>query len=418
MIDETTWDWQTDTKKIRLKEWYERFKWVEELHVSPDGENIAAIINYDEAEFGVCVNGKTWEDTFEKAWSLKFAPDGKLAVLASKDEEWSVCVDGGFWETWFDFIWDLEFTPDGRFTSVTVQKDMQYGMAVNDEEWDTFYENITGAVLSDQGDSAAVVQVNPLSQADIEGFNSGVFSVALNGSPEAGKYMNAWDVCFDSQGKQIAYSVRKNRSNYSLVANNTLWDKDFQSVWKPMFYNGGRSVLAPVRIGGKWFLYINGVAFWHNGFEQLWKVTISDATKKIAAVVSESFGKWTICENNTTWPFQCNGMISDLFYSRDGSLLTAVYKHNGYWDVAVNGKKWKLKADKLWAPVISRDGSTLVARMEKDNKYFLVVNGKVYQEQFDMVFEPRISPDSKKVLLKTIKDGTYERKVLLLDKIT
>ena len=98
MKDEKTWDWQTEKKEIPVKEWKDSYNWVEEFHVSPDGEKIAAIVNIDEAEFSICMNGETWEETLEKAWALRFLPDGRLVALVANDEEWTVCVDGISWE--------------------------------------------------------------------------------------------------------------------------------------------------------------------------------------------------------------------------------------------------------------------------------------------------------------------------------
>ncbi len=417
MKDEKSWDWQIQKKEIPLTEWQERFNWVEEPCVSPDGEKIASIVNIDEAEFSVCVNGEAWEETFEKAWALRFTPDGKLAALVANDEEWTVSIDGSSWETMFDYIWDLKITSTGSFIGAAVQKDGEYGMAVNDTLWDNLYANISGVTLSEQGVSAAVVQVTPMGQGDIEGFSAGIFSAAVNGNAQAEKFMNIWDISFDNQGKQIAYSVRKNREDYSLVNNNTIWDKNFQFVWKPQFIEQGTSLVAPVRLGGKWTLFKDGNPFWEKQYGQLWKLTIDQDTGKIAAVISDSFGKWDVTENEKSWGLDCDTIISDLFYSDNGNSLVAVYKNKGRWDIAVNEKPWNIKADKLWNPVISHNNEIFATRMERDNQFFLCVNGKVYNENFDMVFEPAISPDNDKILLKTIKNGVYTRQILNIDNI-
>ncbi|NOX32844.1 MAG: Tmc redox complex protein TmcD [Deltaproteobacteria bacterium] len=417
MKDEKSWDWHSGKKEIPVKEWQNRFNWVEEPYVSPDGEKIASIVNTDEARFSVCVNGETWENNFEKAWSLKFMPDGRLATLVSNDEEWTACVDGVSWETRFDYTWDLKFTPDGSSIAVAVQKDGQYGMAVNDTIWDRLYENISGVVLSDQGTSAAVVQADPLGQGDIEGFSSGIFCAAVNGVAQQEKFMNIWDLSFDSKGKQLAYSIRKNRVDYSISRGSQPWKKNFQFSWKPEFIDKENSVIAPVRQGGKWFLFKDEAPFWNKSYGQLWKLAIHGNGKKIAAVVSDNFGKWTVCENDETWNFYCDTIISDLFYSDNGNLLIAVFKDKGLWDIAVNQKAWNIRADKLWSPVVSRDDTIVAARMEKDGVFYLVVNGKVYKEYFDMVFEPQISPDNDKILLKTMKNGIYSRQILSLDKV-
>jgi len=417
MKDEKEWDWLPGEKQIPVKEWQDQFNWVEELHVSPDGEKIAGIVNTDEAPFTVCVNGESWEEGFDKAWSLRYLPDGRLSCLVSTEEEWTVCVDDALWETRFDYIWDFQHSDDGAFIGAAIQSGGEYGMAVNDTPWESLYHNISGAVLSNQGTSAAVVQVEPLGQGDIEGFSRGIFSVAVDGDAKDNACMNIWDLSFDGDGRQIAYTVRKNRVDYSISKDNQAWTKNFQFVWKPEFILNNQSLLAPVRQNGKWFLFKDESPFWRKSYEQLWKLSIDKDGGKIAAIVSNQYGKWTVSEDDQPWDFQCDTMISDLFYAGNGASLIAVFKHQGAWDIAVNAKPWRLSADKLWKPVVSRDNTITATRMEKNKGFYLVVNGKVYKERFDMIFEPKISPENDKVLLKAMKNGIYSRQVLTLDKV-
>lgn len=417
MKDEKEWDWMPGEKLIPVKEWHDQFNWVEELQVSPDGEKIAAIVNTDESEFTVCANGEPWEERFDKAWSLRFLPDGRLSCLVCAEEEWTVCVDDALWENRFDYIWDFRHSDDGAFIGAAVQTDGEYGMAVNDTLWESLYHNIAGVVLSNQGTSAAVVQVEPLGQGDIEGFSRGIFSVAVDGNAVDAAYMNIWDLSFDTQGRQIAYTLRKNRVDYSISKDNQIWGENFQFTWKPEFIRNNQSVIAPVRQNGKWFLFKDESPFWQKSYEQLWKLAIHRDGEKIAAVVSDKYGKWTVSEDDHIWNFNCDTMIPDLFYSDNGQSLIAVFKHKGVWDIAVNAKSWKLSADKLWKPVVSRDNSIAATRMEKDKGFYLVVNGNVYKEKFDMIFEPKISPENDKILLKAMKNGIYSRQVITLDKV-
>ena len=181
MEENKSFDWSTDLKEVPVREWEDRFTWVEEPYVSPDGETIASIVNVEEGVFTVCENGETWDKEYDKAWSLRPLPDGKFAACVSSDEEWTLSISGNEWENWFDFIWNLQVNQDGSSLSLAVQKDMEYGMAVNDKPWDQMYENINEMVLSDTGSSAAVVQVTSMVQADIEVFKNGIFSCAVNG---------------------------------------------------------------------------------------------------------------------------------------------------------------------------------------------------------------------------------------------
>jgi hypothetical protein len=418
MKDKTAWDWQTEKKEIPVQEWNNQFNWIEEPYVSPDGEQIAAIVNTDESEFNVCINGELWDETFEKAWSLRFTPDGKPVVLVSQDEEWTVCVDGSLWENRFDYIWALKFTPDGSHIAVAIQKEGEFGMAVNDQVWENLYENINGMVLSPRGITAAVVQVESMGQADIDTFTRGIFSVAVDGNVRPEKFMNIWDIAFDGQGEQIAHVFRKNRTEYSIFQADAPWEKTFQAAWEPVFMNHSpTSLLAPVRENGKWMLFKNGTPFWNHKYEQLWKVALSEDQTRIAAVVSDSFGKWTVVVNDgDSWATHADIMISDLFYG-SGQTLIAVLKTGGLWTLAVNDILWDLKADKLWKPSVSSDGKVIATRFEKKGNYYLAVNSRIHSQPYDVLFDPEISPDNRSILVKAMKDGIYIRQVLSVDSI-
>ena len=104
--------------------WQEKNEWVEEPSASPDGEAIAAIAKSADEEFTVCVNGEPWENSFEKIWYPRFAPDGRLTAIVSEMGEWTVAVDGVAWENKFGYVWNTLFSDDGEHIAVAVQQDM------------------------------------------------------------------------------------------------------------------------------------------------------------------------------------------------------------------------------------------------------------------------------------------------------
>lgn len=413
MKTKDSWDWDTSKKTIPVGEWAEKYNWIEEIHVSPDGEKVASIVNIDDAEFGICENGSVLDGTFEKAWSLRYGANGKPVCFAANDDEWTVFTPGDTWEDTFDYIWDMKINSDGSQISASVQRDGEYGMAVNGNIRGGMYENIAGTVMDDKGNTAAVVQVDPLNQGDIDGFKKGIFSVALNGELVSDKHMNIWDLSINSKGTEVAYSIRKNRTEYTIGQNQSQWSRSFQCSWKPEFTSGD-SVLAPVKQGG-WILFKDDEKLWSKDYLQITKLATSN--DKVAAVVSDKYGMWGVSENNEIWDFRCNRIISDLYYSREGKSLISVFKDKEHWDIAIDNRVWGLRADKLWKPVVSDDSQIFATRAEIDGKYYLIVNGKLYKTGFDMVFEPVISPDSSKVLLKVLEGDIYNRYILSLDKI-
>ena len=129
MTHSATWDWDIQEKPVTdIAEWNEKYTEVHELVVSPDGEKVAAIVQTDDESFRPCVNGQVWENGFEKAWSLRFSPDGRLVCLAMNDDEWTVVVDDQPWEETFDYVWNLTFTPDGKNIAANCRTPEGYGI--------------------------------------------------------------------------------------------------------------------------------------------------------------------------------------------------------------------------------------------------------------------------------------------------
>ena len=183
MQDTNKWDWETPMKKIPFAPWQTQYRWVEEPYSSPDGENIAAIVNIDEGEFNVCVNGELWDTTFDKIWYLRFAPDNRLTALVSDMGEWTVAVDGAAWDNKFGYVWNTLFSHNGNHIAVAFQNDQNYGMAVDNQVWEQTYPNMTYMTFSHTGGhTAATVQVKSVDSGEIHAFQEGSFSTAVDGA--------------------------------------------------------------------------------------------------------------------------------------------------------------------------------------------------------------------------------------------
>ena len=115
MPNQSSWNWEPQERRIaELAPLRERFFEVHEYAVSPDGERIAVPVVPEPGGARVWENGALWDDELERAWSLRYTPDGRLAALVRVDDMWSVAVDGKRWEGAFDFAWNLKTSPAGR----------------------------------------------------------------------------------------------------------------------------------------------------------------------------------------------------------------------------------------------------------------------------------------------------------------
>jgi hypothetical protein len=206
--------------------------------------------------------------------------------------------------------------------------------------------------------------------------------------------------------------VRLNLYDYTIAVNGTPWTKTFACVWEPVFHPTRGTVMAPVRVQGKWALAENGEIIWGQRFIQLWQTQFSSDGKKLAAIVSPKFGRWTVAVDGFPWSATFGDMVTDLVFSPDGSRIAATVKDNGRWTVAADGRSWQNTFDAVGKPVFSQDGRQLAARVERNGKYTIAVNDRTWRNACDAAWDPVFHPGGDKILLRTIETGTYFRRVL------
>lgn len=410
------WDWAKGKRNVlpsaAAKDAY---LWQEEAYVSPDGETLAAVVRLEDESFTMRVNDAEWEETFEKVWYPRFAPDGRLTALVMNDDEYTVAVDGQPWEERYSFIWNTMFGAGGQVYA-SVQQDMQYGLSCDGAAWETLFENANSyALRADGKKSAGVVQVKTLGQADLEGFRSGIYTVAVDGNAWEASFLNAWTPVFDNRGgERVAAQVRLSYAEYTIAVNGELWPATYGCVWAPSFDPATGALAAPVRQGGKWGLAVDSAMAWSPKYFQCWEQQWSRDGKKIWAVVAPEYGKFTVACNDRPWSAYFP-VITDLSLSPDGSRAAALASHvNDDFRVVVDGQVWPGGWDMAWKPVFSPDGGHVAALVRKRDAWTYQVDGKPVKEIFSRAWEPVFSPDSSSVLLRGIQEGALVRVVLPL----
>ncbi len=123
--------------------------------------------------------------------------------------------------------------------------------------------------------SVAVVQVEPLAEADTVGFMEGTWSLAVNGEAWQRKFINVYGPAISADGGGVAAEVRLDICEYTLAENAEPWAGRFGCVWEPSYRNGSRNLLAPVRVNGSWTIAENGSPIWDSRFMQLWNQRLS-----------------------------------------------------------------------------------------------------------------------------------------------
>jgi len=417
MTRSTDGPWDPAIVDLPLSPWRDRFLWVEEIQASPAGDAAAAVVRLGEEGFSVCVNGEPWPEPFEKIWHLRYAPDGRLVALASREGEWTVVVDGVPWENRFSFVWSPLFSRDGSRIAVAFQRDMAYGMAVDDVPWEETFPNLTCPLLrADGAATAAVVQTEPLSEGDIVKYREGIYTAAVDGRPWERRFMNVWGLaCGADGGGRLAAEVRLSPTEYTIAVDGTPWGETFACVWTPLVHPVRGTVLAPVRREGRWWLAEDGRILWDRPFVQLWQTQVSPDGRHIAAVVAPAFGRWTVAVDGRPWKATAGEMASDPCFSPAGGRLAVRFKDRGRWTIAVDGRVWRQARQMVFTPVFSPDGGRLCVRFKEQGRFGYLLDDRPWELGAEAAWDPVFSPAGDRLLLRTVEGGLFRRRVLPLE---
>lgn len=417
------WDWTPGKREIEeLAGWPGRYDTVYDPCISQDGEKIAAIVKTGDDEWSVCVNGHTWDAGFEKIWNLRFLPDNRLMALVSDTAMWTVAVDGTAWDNWYEFVWSPVFGKDSPHITVAAQTGLRYFAVTEDTPWENDFNALTSLTVSRDGaTTAAVVQHGSFPEADIDKFQEGYFTAALNGHAWDSSFVNAWELDLSEDGRHLAAEVRTSIYNYTIAVDGRTWDREFSCVWRPKFHPKDNSVTAPVKVPGGWTIAQNAEPIWHGRYVQLWHHMYSPDGSRIAAIGAPEYGKWTIVENDRPWTTRFKELVTDAVYNPSGESIACVGKSDGKWYVAVNDLVWDTPYDMAWQPVFSPDGRHVAALVEKKGKYTIAIDGRLLDMEFAAAWHPVFSPDGCMLLVKGVlpknMGGQYCRYVLKVDNI-
>ena len=229
MAEIESWDWWTEEKCIaNLNEWRTQFQVVQEFAVSNDGEKIAAVVEIENKKAVPCVNGKIWENTYERVWPLRFSPDGRLVCAALQNYEWTLIVDQAPWEETYDFVWNLTFSPDGKYIAVNIKKDNEFGISLNGRAWENKFFEARDVIMSPDGRrTASRVKTKRVASLDIMGYADKVLTVAVDGNPWDTKFLSIWGITFSPDGGSAAAGVKLKPMEFTIAVDGVLWQDTF-----------------------------------------------------------------------------------------------------------------------------------------------------------------------------------------------
>jgi hypothetical protein len=335
----------------------EKFDYLWNLNLTPDGKGFAMNAKKGD-DYGIVLNGKTWENLFVEIRDLAISPDGmKTAsvVLTQRIKEgdiftfqkgfWTIAVDGTAWDKNFVNVWGFTFSPDNNHVAAEVRLNLyEYTIAVDGKPWDTVYNCIWEPRFK-PGSNHVIAPVK----------TAAGWTLVMDGQPIWNNFVQVWSHKFSPDGERIAAVVAPEFGKWTVAVDGTPWTKTFSDA-----------VISPV---------------------------FSPDSKRVAALVKESHE-----------PFHMGSGIHNV-------------PGNDRWTIAVDGTPWIEDFDMIWDPVFSPGGDTVIAKAEKNGKYCVAVNGKSGKQWFDSLWSPVFSPDGEKLLIRCIDGGKYYRRLVPLGEI-
>jgi hypothetical protein len=177
-------------------------------------------------------------------------------------------------------------------------------------------------------------------------------------------------------------------------------------------------------VGGKWGLARDGELAWPARYCQLWHLRTDARGKRIAAIVSPKFGRFTVRVGETLWK-TTYPVLTDLRLGPEGERSAAVGASRidpehpdplfapPTWQLVVDDQPASGWFDQVFPPVFSPDGAFVAARVKHKNRFGYILDGRVYPREFDMAWDPVFSSDGKRIMLR-VRDGDSLKRIVAI----
>ena len=275
-----------------------------------------------------------------------FGPDGRLVCIAMNDDEWTVAVDDELGKRPMTMSGTLAFSEDGAGIAANCRSSEGYGVILNGVPWETTFTEMRSCMISKDGSSCAGnAQLEPLAEADIEGFLKRLWTTVVNGSAWDESFLNVWGVALSDDGSSVAAEVRPNSNQQTIAVDGKPWGDSVQGgLGTDLQARDKRRRRSGTYTRG-WKLLMNDKPVWNKSFLQVWHQTFSPDTNRIAAVACPQFGRWTLVVDGDLWRPTFGHVVLEPVFSPDGKRVAAVVKDEETWSMAVDGKPWSLQCE-------------------------------------------------------------------------
>ncbi|MEZ4526668.1 MAG: WD40 repeat domain-containing protein [Desulfobacterales bacterium] len=290
---------QNDGKYLAVNNdepWKHDFMFMTDLASSDDGLHSAGVVQvvpFSEGDihtfrqgcYTAAVDGKAWDSKFMNVWEPVFSPSGKrvAAQVRISNYEYTIATDGMPWSRNFGCVWKPVFHPKGDSVTAPVRVAGAWHLAKDGEIiWNRKFVQLWHHAYSPDMQKIAAI-VSP---------KFGIWTVAVNGIPwknTVDEYIT--DMVFSPRQNRLA-CVGKNRGKYYVLADDNIWQEDFDMAWVPVFSPDGENLAAKVERNKRFTLIVNGKLL-KTSYDALWDPIFSPDGKHILirGIVNDSGNK-------------------------------------------------------------------------------------------------------------------------------
>jgi len=221
---------------VNGKPWEKNFVNVYGLAISNDGMGIASEYRAAICEYGIVVNGLSWNEKFGCTWEPVFNPDKSDEITAPVRQagQWFLATNGRIvWDRGFTNVLYPTYSPDcQKIAAVVAPKFAEWTIAVDGQPWSiTFGECVQKPCFSPDGRKVAAIAKE-----------NGKWFLFVDGTILGDSYDNIWQPVFSPSGDKLICKVEKN-GKYAVAVNGKIQGKDYEALWNPVMSPDGTKVM-------------------------------------------------------------------------------------------------------------------------------------------------------------------------------
>ena len=350
------------TALVNGEPWENTFDKAWQPRFSPDGR-LTAIVQQD-GMWTMAVDGEAWEESFDFAWGTQFSQEGDVVALCIQaGGEYGLCIDGVTWETLYENANQCVLSADGKSSAAVVQlsslkpADLEafqtgvFGVAVNGQSWDANFVNCWTPAFDAQGAKVAAQVRTSLYD----------YTIAVDGAPWGESYGCVWEPRFNPATGKVVAPVRVKGVWGMAQDGQIIWEPKFFQCWHQAISQDGKNIAAIVAPDYGAFTVAVNAKPWGIHFPVVTDLVIGREGERVAALGNTENADWHVLVDGQTWAGSWDMAWRPVISPIGGHVAVKVEKAKRQ-TLVVDGRTYARDFDQIFEPTFSPDGEKLLIR--------------------------------------------------------